>query len=190
MMGEMKHEDLVIAAMPDAKRIALAFAHRQASGRIDGDELIAIAYSALVEAAKRYDGSRPFKNFARYRVRGAILDALRNWSQLDTTRGQHTTVLQIEREDGTFVADRFVVFDTTRDMRALARAVESLGDDDAAKIRRYATADSGKGNEHSEKFYLDFGMSRFQWWNYRKGLLAKLRFVLNSRGITKVSDCL
>jgi RNA polymerase sigma factor (sigma-70 family) len=187
MMGEMQHEDLVLAAMPDARAIALAFAHGKASGRIDGDELIAIAYSALADAASRYDGSRPFKTFARYRVRGAILDALGAWSQVTWKSG--VDVIQLEGESGELTFEPVTIFDTTRDMRALARAVESLGDADAAKITRYAVAETcpGKG---SEQIHREFKMSYELWQYHKRRILAKLRFELQQRGITKVSDCL
>jgi RNA polymerase sigma factor for flagellar operon FliA len=42
------------------------------------DELVGIAFLGLVEAAERYDSKKkvPFKAFARYRVRGALLDGM------------------------------------------------------------------------------------------------------------------
>jgi RNA polymerase sigma factor (sigma-70 family) len=190
MMDEMQHEELILAAMPDARKIALGFAKAQARGVIEADELIAIAYSALAEAATRYDGARPFLPFARCRVRGAILDALRAWSMMTEARGKPSSLHQIEREDGTFVVTPFVVFDTARDARALHQAVASLGKRDAAKIRRYAIAETGKGKAGSEEIHREFKMTRGLWQYHRRRILAKLRFELQQRGITKVSDCL
>jgi RNA polymerase sigma factor (sigma-70 family) len=189
MMGEMQHEDLILATMRDARNIALAFAKGSARNIMDGDELISIAYSALVEAATRYDGRRPFKNYARFRVRGAILDALRAWSMMTEARGKPTSFHQIEREDGTFVVTPFVVYDTTRDARALREAIASLSEDDAARIKRYAVAETcpGKG---SEEIHREFKMSRCLWQYHKRRILAKLRFELQQRGITKVSHCL
>lgn len=45
----------------------------------DKDELIAAGYEGLVQARSRYDSSRgvPFTSFAYYRIRGAMIDALR-----------------------------------------------------------------------------------------------------------------
>jgi hypothetical protein len=191
MMGEMQHEDLILAAMPDAKKIALAFAATKASGFFDRDELIAIAYSALVDAATRYDGSREFAKFAKCRVRGAILDALRGWSQMTGAKKKNTTtVIQIEAEDGTLVATPFVTFNGVRDVRPLGDAVAALPDRDARKIRRYAEAEGSRGDKSSDKIYLEFGMSNMLWQYHRRRILAKLRFELQQRGITKVSDCL
>src|SRR3954449_11825325 len=46
---------------------------------VDRDELARAGALGLVEAARRYDGSRgvPFDRFASQRIRGAILDAVR-----------------------------------------------------------------------------------------------------------------
>ena len=189
MMVPMQHEDLILATMRDARNIAVAFAEGSARNMIDRDELISIAYSALAEAATRYDGIRPFKNYARFRVRGAILDALRAWSMMTMARGKNTSFEQIERADGTFVATPFVVYDRTRDARALREAIGSLSEDDAAKIKRYAVAETcvGKG---SEQIHREFKMSYELWQYHKRRILAKLRFELRQRGITKVSDCL
>src|SRR5918992_4629881 len=46
---------------------------------VDREELARAGALGLVEAARRYDGSRgvPFQRFAAQRIRGAILDAVR-----------------------------------------------------------------------------------------------------------------
>jgi RNA polymerase sigma factor for flagellar operon FliA len=63
------------------RRIAGALV-RHLPSHIDKDELISLGYMGLVEAHKRWDRSRgvPFGAFAAMRVRGAMLDYLR---QLD-----------------------------------------------------------------------------------------------------------
>jgi RNA polymerase sigma factor FliA len=60
------------------QRIAKAV-HRQWD-RFDVDELASIGYEALVGAAMRYDPSSgaPFAGYAHYRIRGAMIDALRS----------------------------------------------------------------------------------------------------------------
>src|SRR5215213_10111371 len=47
---------------------------------VDREELARAGALGLVEAARRYDGSRgvPFPRFAAQRIRGAILDAVRS----------------------------------------------------------------------------------------------------------------
>jgi RNA polymerase sigma factor for flagellar operon FliA len=65
-----RHTELV-------RRIALAL--RRHSPRIDVDEMIGVGNEALVSAALRYDPSSgaSFSTYAHYRIRGAMLDALR-----------------------------------------------------------------------------------------------------------------
>jgi RNA polymerase sigma factor for flagellar operon FliA len=50
----------------------------------DSEDLVAFGYEGLLQARERYDGSRnvPFKAFAYYRVRGAILDGVRSMAYL------------------------------------------------------------------------------------------------------------
>lgn len=67
----LEHYDLV-------KSIARKIRARLPRG-VDVDDLIGYGVVGLIEAIERYDGSRsvPFEAFARPRVQGAILDALR-----------------------------------------------------------------------------------------------------------------
>jgi RNA polymerase sigma factor for flagellar operon FliA len=48
------------------------------------DEFVAAGYLGLVEAAERFDfeAGKPFKNFAFLRIRGAIIDSIRECSEL------------------------------------------------------------------------------------------------------------
>lgn len=68
-------------AMEMVRRIAGGLVRRLPS-HVDKDELISLGYMGLVEALRRYDPSRgvPFGAFAAVRVRGAMIDWLR---QLD-----------------------------------------------------------------------------------------------------------
>jgi RNA polymerase sigma factor for flagellar operon FliA len=49
------------------------------AGGVSLDDLVAYGSTGLVEAAERFDDSKgvPFKTFARYRVRGAMIDGIR-----------------------------------------------------------------------------------------------------------------
>ena len=56
----------------------------QLSLECDSDDLVAFGFEGLLQARERFDGSRnvPFKAFAYYRVRGAILDGVRSMAYL------------------------------------------------------------------------------------------------------------
>jgi RNA polymerase sigma factor for flagellar operon FliA len=67
---------------------------RESMGRLPGhvnrDDLSSAGYTALVQAARSYDGSRgvPFTRYAATRIRGAILDELRgiDWASRSVRR--------------------------------------------------------------------------------------------------------
>jgi len=50
----------------------------------DSEDLVAFGFEGLLQARERFDGARnvPFKSFAYYRVRGAILDGVRSMAYL------------------------------------------------------------------------------------------------------------
>lgn len=52
--------------------------------RCDVEDLIGFGYTGLLEARARFDASKgvPFRNFAYYRVRGAVLDGVRTMAYL------------------------------------------------------------------------------------------------------------
>ena len=75
--------NLVLAHLGLVKALASRLAHRVPS-HIELGELISVGMMGLVEAARRYEPSRgvPFDAFARRRIQGAMVDALR---ELDST---------------------------------------------------------------------------------------------------------
>lgn len=77
----MENEELVIAHMSEAKHLARRFESRAQFGR-DYSEAESVAMLALVEAGIRFKPSSgvPFWAFARMRVMGALIDALRSKS--------------------------------------------------------------------------------------------------------------
>ena len=86
-MGTPKDSPEVLArfneALPAIKPIA--FRLRRSLGRAaEIDDLISYGQSGLLEAARRYDPDRgvPFRAFANYRIRGAMLDGVRKLSHL------------------------------------------------------------------------------------------------------------
>jgi len=86
-MGTPKDSPEILArfneALPAIKPIA--FRLRRTLGRAaDIDDLISYGQSGLLEAARRYDPERgvPFRAFANFRIRGAMLDGVRKLSHL------------------------------------------------------------------------------------------------------------
>ena len=63
---------------PVARAIAKSI-HRRLPAEVDLDDLIGAAVTGLVEAVDRYDETRQvnFDSFARFRIRGAVVDSLR-----------------------------------------------------------------------------------------------------------------
>jgi len=74
---------LVLAHINLVKALASRLAHRVPS-HIELSELVSVGMMGLVEAARRFEPSRgvPFDAFARRRIQGAMVDALRD---LDST---------------------------------------------------------------------------------------------------------
>jgi RNA polymerase sigma factor for flagellar operon FliA len=74
---------LVLAHLGLVRALASRLVHRVPS-HIELNELISVGMMGLVEAARRYEPSRgvPFDAFARRRIHGAMVDALR---ELDST---------------------------------------------------------------------------------------------------------
>jgi RNA polymerase sigma factor for flagellar operon FliA len=104
---------------------------------IDIDELVSYGYKGLLEAADRFDENRgvSFKTFAYYRIRGAMIDALRThfwYSRTDYLRfrtQEQTHALMQHYAD--FEADRAQQTDSTteedRRTAALGDLVDILG---------------------------------------------------------------
>lgn len=89
---DAKTAELVVAYYPLVQRIARRAAARLPPG-VEVDDLVSAGVIGLIEALGRYDPSRgvPFEVAARYRVQGAILDALRatDWvPRVVRTRGK------------------------------------------------------------------------------------------------------
>lgn len=74
-----EQRELVERHLPMVKYLALRVASRLPQGAFDLEDLIHAGVIGLIEAAKRFDASKgtKFENFAKFRVKGAILDELR-----------------------------------------------------------------------------------------------------------------
>lgn len=76
-------DKLVATHMGLARRIAW-HVHGRVSGRVEIDDLLQVAYLGLLDAAQRYvaQPGTPFAAYAGIRIRGAVMDHLRNQSNL------------------------------------------------------------------------------------------------------------
>ncbi len=72
------HQDQILDHYPMVRAMAYRI-YQRLPRQVDVDDLISAGVLGLIAACQRYDASRsvPFDTYARHRVRGAIVDALR-----------------------------------------------------------------------------------------------------------------
>lgn len=77
-MTQAEREDLILSNSQIVRRIALRLA-RRLPAHVELDEVISTGMIGLIDAVDRYDPSRgvPFTAYAEIRVRGAMIDAMR-----------------------------------------------------------------------------------------------------------------
>jgi RNA polymerase sigma factor for flagellar operon FliA len=89
-------EALIVAHLPQVKYIAERIGARLPAS-VDRDDLVGAGVMGLIDAVEKYDEARgvQFKTYAETRIRGAILDSLRelDWS----SRGLRSRAREIER---------------------------------------------------------------------------------------------
>ncbi len=94
------HDTLVIAHRALVRQIAAGFLRRGYPGGVERSELVSAGELGLVEAARRFRVSRhiEFGAFARRRIAGAMLDAIRanDWAPASMRRRQ-TRITQVTR---------------------------------------------------------------------------------------------
>ncbi len=75
---DTKQQDIVLANYSMVEAVARSI-HSRLPPSVQLDDLVSVGVLGLMESLDRYDASRgvPLETFARHRVRGAILDALR-----------------------------------------------------------------------------------------------------------------
>lgn len=89
MLTVNERNALIVNNMNYADRIATK--HFSRTPRcVQLDELKSAAYMGLVDAARKYDGNRPFEVYAAYRIFGEIKDYLRSlrWSRSEEVKTQ------------------------------------------------------------------------------------------------------
>lgn len=76
--ARIRSSEQVMGYYPLVRRIAASI-HLRLPRSVELDDLVNVGVLALIESQQRYDPSRgvPFDMFARHRIRGGILDALR-----------------------------------------------------------------------------------------------------------------
>lgn len=91
-----EQKELVERHLPMVKYLALKVASKLPQGSFDIEDLIHAGVIGLIEAAKRFDASKgaKFESFAKFRVKGAMLDELRKADLLP--RGLRKKVKELE----------------------------------------------------------------------------------------------
>lgn len=86
-MADHSHEQLVLEYLPQVQYIARRI-HRHLPPQVPIEDLIQCGILGLMDAVRRYDASKRVKlrYYAEYRIRGAILDSLRETD--GASRGQ------------------------------------------------------------------------------------------------------
>ncbi len=166
-------EELIWEHLPLIKYLAARYAGRLPPS-LDQDDLVVAGIIGLLEAARRFDPSRniQFKTFAEFRIRGAMLDELRNvdWVprsvrekaarlekvmlELENRLGRPPEDEEIARELGMDLEEYYRLLEKVRgitfvDIEALKRKVEDLQETDLVEL----LSDSGE-NDPFEKLGL------------------------------------
>ena len=76
MLTLTERNDLIVSHMSFADRLA-SVQFKKTPACVQWDELRSAAYMGLVDAAAKYDGSKPFNVYASFRIFGEIKDYLR-----------------------------------------------------------------------------------------------------------------
>jgi len=76
-MTTKERNELIVDNISFADRIA-SIQFKKTPRCVQLDEIKSAAYMGLVDAASKYDGLKPFKNYAQFRIFGEIKDYLRS----------------------------------------------------------------------------------------------------------------
>jgi RNA polymerase sigma factor FliA len=85
----VRRDELVLQHLPLVRAIAVSM-HKRLPVQVDLDDMIQAGILGLLRAASKYDSEKKiaFSAYAKYRIRGAILDSLRrlDWASRDMRR--------------------------------------------------------------------------------------------------------
>ena len=151
-------EELVFEHLPLIKYLAGRMANRLPAS-LDQEDLIMAGIIGLMEAAQRFDPSRKiqFKTFAEFRIRGAMLDELRNldlvprsvrekaaklervMSDLEKRLGRPPEDEEVAKELKLSLEDYYRLLEEVKgitfvDIEVLKRKVEDLQEDDLVEL--------------------------------------------------------
>jgi len=120
-------KDLVEKHIPLVERIASHLAHRS-RGQVSTEELMGYGTEGLIEAARRYDPARgvPFESFAYYRIRGSIMDGMKQMIGLPTWIREQAGIAETFDSVLEAESERPAPSDTAEAARALALSLGAL----------------------------------------------------------------
>jgi RNA polymerase sigma factor for flagellar operon FliA len=102
-MTELQRNDLVVKYYNLVKVTAISM-HKALPVHVDLDDLIQAGELGLIDAADKFDESLniPFSSYAKYRIKGAISDSLRqlDWSSRDMRRRRNNVASVINELNG------------------------------------------------------------------------------------------
>lgn len=99
-INRRERDELVLEHLPQVRPIAIRI-HKNLPVHVDVDDLVHAGIMGLFDAALKYNGEKQvsFQNYARHRIKGAILDSLRDmdWASRGI-RKRHKQLEAVTRE--------------------------------------------------------------------------------------------
>lgn len=135
-------EELILAHYPLVRTIASRMIRRFPAS-VDLDELVNVGALGLIDAVDRFDPSRnvPFKAYAEIRIRGAIVDALREADWVPRSVRRKVTRIEAAREKLVRSLDRKPTREEmAKELEISVKAYENLSGD--ARIRKLVSLDA------------------------------------------------
>jgi RNA polymerase sigma factor (sigma-70 family) len=178
------YEDLILSAIPAAKKVARTF-----RGAIDSDEAIGIAMLTLVQIAPRFEPERgvKFTTFAIRRIIGALQDVQRVDRHGVTNAPRGTYVEHLQIVPGVAITRR-----TVADYRLLRFALAKLPDKERKVIKTWMDHSEGpaRAKANAQLAHEVIGMNVCTFHFYRRRAMTALHATLYRRGVRKLSDVL
>ena len=144
-----KREQLILDHYPLVRTIASRMI-RLFPASVDLDELVNVGTLGLIDAVDRFDTSRnvPFKAYAEIRIRGSIVDALRENDWVPRSVRRKVNRIEVERERLFRKLDRQPTQEEmAKSLEISVSAYEDLAAD--AQIRKLVSLDAPLDNESS-----------------------------------------
>jgi len=142
-------EELILAHYPLVRTIASRMIRRFPAS-VDLDELVNVGALGLIDAVDRFDESRnvPFKAYAEIRIRGAIVDALREADWVPRSVRRKVNRIEAAREKLFRALDRTPTREEmAKELEISVKAYEDLAGD--ARIRKLVSLDAPVDDDNS-----------------------------------------